>query len=487
VHPFLILSWRTLRFFQWSKAFVHHYSKRLVWIGGLLLCVLLWAAGCQQTVPSQSPPPTQVTILVPLEVTRVATPTPLAPTCPRGNLNQVNEIVIGALLPLSKPGALMNGFGMQTALNLAIEDVNMAGGVLGKQLRLITYDTSGIPNRGAFFAERLVREDCAAVLVGVYHNDVAMAVKKIARQYGTPVIFADPHADEITADQAPEVFRVGPTTSMLAQAPAKWLTAVGDYNQDGTKFVILIVENNSVGKNWVELAQASWPSYGLDMEPVLVDLPTTDFSPVIARVVAHDRLPDAVFIHLSKDAAFNLQRQLLDAGIGPQKKTLIINSASLTDDQAFWQQIPDGGYTIAPRIGPWSSTVSAIGTQFAQAYSQYFNHWPEAYAFEAYDTARLAADAIRRAQSLDPAKIIAALETTNIDLASGHYTFPYGSKNPPDGERVPAYLWHQWPDPPILFLQYGAVAQKANDATVIWPKVYRKIDSPLLPGLKQSP
>ena len=78
------------------------------------------------------------------------------------------------------------------------------------------------------------------------------------------------------------------------------------------------------------------------MEPMLVDLPTTDFSPVIARIVAHDSLPDAVFIYLSKDAAFNLQRQMLDAGIGPQKKTLIVNSASLTDNQAFWQQIPDG-------------------------------------------------------------------------------------------------------------------------------------------------
>lgn len=487
MHPSLILSWYKSLLFHRLNAVVRNPLERMAWRVSLWLGILVWIVGCQQTTPTPAPSPTQVTAFIPIEVTRIVTPTPAPSTCPRGDLSQVSEIVIGALLPLSKPGAFMNGFSMQTAISLAIEDINMAGGVLGKQLRLITYDTSGIPNRGAFFAERLIREDCAAVLVGLYHNDVAMAVKKTAHQYGVPVIFADPHADEITADQYPEVFRVGPAISMLAQAPAKWLATVGDYNEDDAKFVMLIVENNSTGKNRIALAQQWWPSYGFTMEPVLVDLPTVDFSPVIARIVAQDKLPDAIFIHLTGDAAFNLQRQLLDAGIGPQKKTLLVNNASVMDEQTFWQQIPDGIYTIAPRIGPWSSTVPPMGAQFAQAYSQYFNRWPEAYAFEAYDTVRLAADAISRAQNLDPKRIIDALETTDIELASGHYTFPYGSKNPPDGERVPAYMWHQWPDPPLLFLQYGTIKQKSSDATVIWPKTYRKIESSLLPDLKQIP
>jgi branched-chain amino acid transport system substrate-binding protein len=494
VHPSL-----TTRLYSQLTAFSALYvlprknRKRISQSATLLFCLLLWIAGCRQSDPQppQTPltqmPPLQVTVLVPVEVTRVVTPMPSPITCSRGDLGNIKEIVIGAILPLSKPGAMMSGFGMQAALDLAIEDVNAAGGVLGKPLRLITYDAAGIPNRGAFFAERLLRDDCAAILVGVYHSDVAMAVKQVAHQYGVPVILDEARADEITADQDPEVFRVGPTATMLAQAPGKWLAELGDYNHDGTKFAVLVAENNSLGQSRIEAAKQWWPTYGFAVEPVVVDLPTDDFSPVIARIVAQDMLPDAVFIHLSGDAGLNLQKQMLEAGIDPQKKTLIINNSSALDDQLFWQTVPGGIYTIVVRNGPWGSTVPAMGLQFAQAYRQYFNHWPESYAFESYDTVRLAADAITRAGGLDPAKIIAALETTNIELASGHYTFPYGSKNRPDGERVPAYMWHQWPDPQMLFLQYDAVGEKATAAAVIWPKTYRTITNTLVSGLKQQP
>ena len=448
-------------------------------------CLVLWMVGCQERATDPVQTPAQLTVLPPAVVTRIVTTTPAPFTCQRGDVGSVNEIVIGAILPLSKPGAMLAGFGMQTALDLAIEDINAAGGVLGKPLHLITYDAAGLPDRGAVMAERLLRDDCAAILVGVYHNEVALAVKKVAHHYGVPVIFADPRADEITADQMPEVFRVGPTSTMLAQAPGKWLSTVGDYNHDNAKSVVLVVENNSMGQSRIDLAEQWWSTYGFAVEPVAVDLPTDDFSSVIARIVAQDKWPDAVFISLTDKAGFTLQQQMLAAGIGPQKKTLIVADSGALDDQSFWQAVPNAGYTIIVKNGPWNSTVSALGAQFAASYRQYFNHWPEAYAFEAYDTVWLAADAIKRAGTLAPTPIIAALETTNIELASGRYTFPYGSHNPPDGERVPDFMWHQWPDPQILMLQYGPTAQKATDIAVIWPQLYRTIKSPFVAGLQQ--
>ena len=74
---------------------------------------------------------------------------------------------------------------------------------------------------------------------------------------------------------------------------------------------------------------------------------------------------------------------------------------------------------------------------------------------------------------------IAALEETDFDLAAGHYYFPYGSANPPSGD-VPAFMWQQWPDVPLLFLQYTGANQHSDDIEVIWPEAYRTSDGPIV-------
>jgi len=449
-----------------------------------------WLAACQQTAPPATTRPMQNTVApIIIEVTRVitqtivVTPAPPSSVCQPSNLSSANEVVLGALLPFSKPGAMQKGFAMQTAFTIAVEDINARGGIHGKPVRLITYDDSGDPEYAAVLATRLLREDCAAMLVGVYHSEVARAVKEVVHQYGIPIIFSEPHVDDLTADQYPEVFRIGPTSMMYAQMPGKWLAKVGDYNGDETNLAVIVGENSPHGVEQAKATQGWLPEYGFTGESVLVDLPSTNFSSVIARIVALDKLPDAIFIQVAGETAFDLQRQILDAGLTPQKGTLIVSNAMILNDQRYWQQVPDGVYTVATQIGPWPSTVTALGKQFAIAYQQYFDRWPERYAFGAYDAVQLAADAIDRAGTLDPAAIITALETADIELASGHYQFPYNSKNPPDGDKVPAYLWHQWLNPQLLYLQYSEAGQAGIEAAVIWPEIYRTIDGPLLATL----
>jgi branched-chain amino acid transport system substrate-binding protein len=457
-----------------------------------LLGVVIWLVSCNQTVSPSLVTPTPISLVPPItvEVTRiverlvVATPAPAA--CSRGQLASATEVVIGALAPLSRPGSILAGFAMQTAFTLAVDDINTAGGIGGKPVRLVTYDGANSPERGALYSERLATLDCASILVGVYHSPVAVAVKEVAHRYGLPVIFTSAAADELTTSQYPEVFRISPTMSMLAQMPGKWLAEVGDFNHDGDNFAILIAENAAESQVMLEQVQQWLRTYQIRFETIAVDLPTTDFSSVIARIVALERVPDAVFINISGEAAFDLQQQMLNARIGPEQSTLIVSNVSAQNDQTFWHRVPNGVFTVVPKMGPWPSTVPALGTHFAERYRTYFDRWPEASAFAAYDAIRLAADAIRRSNSLVPADIIAALEASDIDLASGHYTFPYNSTNPPDGKETPAYLWHQWPDAPLLYFQYGAVNQPASAAPVIWPTAYRTIDTAVLrPGERQ--
>ena len=91
-----------------------------------------------------------------------------------------------------------------------------------------------------------------------------------------------------------------------------------------------------------------------------------------------------------------------------------------------------------------------------------------------YDSVFVLADAIDRAETTDPEAVVAALETTDITLTQGRYYFEYTSSNPlPDDDSVPDYLWHQWPDPAVIVIQYTEEGQDPGDAPVVWPPAYQ--------------
>jgi branched-chain amino acid transport system substrate-binding protein len=453
----------------------------------LLLLAALWSASCNSAPPAAQADALTLTVLPQvIEVTRIvervvtATPAPTPATCVRNSLADAREVVIGAIIPLSRPGAVLTGFAMQAALNLAVEDLNAAGGIRNVPVRLVAYDTASSADLGTRYTERLITMDCAAVVVGAHHQQVALAAREVAHRYGVPLIVSSATADEITSLHVPEIFRISPAWTMITAMPGQWLAEVGDYNRDDYRLAVIIAENNAETAAYTSGIREGLATSGFQVETITVDLPATDFSPIIARIVALDHVPDAVLITVMGDAALQLQQQMLLAGIGPQQRTLVTANSAALNDQHFWQNVPNGLYTVVPRVGPWPSTVTVMGKEFADKYRQYFDRWPEAQAFATYDSVRLAADAIGRANSLKPEAIIRALEESDVTLASGRYRFPYGADAPPDGVTAPLFWWHQWLDAPLLYLQYSEVGQPASVAPVVWPATYRTTQEPVL-------
>jgi branched-chain amino acid transport system substrate-binding protein len=388
--------------------------------------------------------------------------------------------VVGALLPLSNPTTMAHAFSMQAALNIAAEEINAGSSLLGKPLRVITYDTAGRPEQAVLFAQRLITQDCAVLLLGGYHDAVALALREVAAQARIPLIVMHATADEITGDFPAETFRVAPAASQVARAPARWLAEVGDYNGDGSRAAVIVVEDSAAGEAEVQRLAPWFAAYTIELEALRVGLPAADFSSTVARIVALDRLPDAIFIRLAGKPGLDLQRQLADAGIGPANGTLIVATRAALDDALFWQKVPDGVGTVVFMPGPWVSTVTPLGVEFAEHYRLYFNRWPESTAFEAHDALWLAAHSVANAGSLATEDLLTALERTDVDLAAGHYAFPYNAQSPPDGQQAPAYLWHQWPDFPLLFLQYTEANQPSAAMPVVWPPTYQTVPGPIV-------
>ena len=83
-----------------------------------------------------------------------------------------DTIKIGGMAPLSSPGSYQQGPELVLGLEWAVEDVNAAGGVLGKQVELIVEDTQGRPPTGATVVEKLITKDKVVAAAGEYHSSV---------------------------------------------------------------------------------------------------------------------------------------------------------------------------------------------------------------------------------------------------------------------------------------------------------------------------
>lgn len=477
--------------------------NRVLPVISIYLCLVSLAlAGCSNfgaqptavaaTLPNETPNATSIVVTrevpVTVEVTReapVAETPPPAARCAPDNVDDVEEIRIGVLIPLSSPGAARAGNAMQAAFSIAADHINGAGGVLGKNVRIVVEDTQGEPEWGAAKAQSLITDDCVAALVGVYHSRVAMSVKDVAHAFGVPLILSEPYQDDITADKYAEVFRIAPTFSMVNQSDVEWLQSVGDFNGDEQQTVLIVTESNNYGTMRAEVATELFTEHGMVVENLPVDLPTDNFSSAIARIVALSHKPDVMYIWFNGESGYAFQQQLRQSGIGPDKGTVLVTRHTALDSTTFWSRLPEGSFTVVQKIGPWTSTVGEIGNQFAADYRTFFDRWPESYAFEAYDSLRLIAYAIEQANSLAPEEIIQALESADVELASGRYYFPYGSQNDPEEAGAPLYMWHQWPDVPLLYLQYTEPNQPSSDMAVLWPEVYRTAQIPVFQPLSE--
>src|SRR5215510_9504137 len=112
------------------------------------------------------------------------------PPSPPGAERIVESTVrIGALVPLTRPGWAEAGRHLLAGLELAVCEVNNAGGIVGRPLELVVRDTAADPRRATAAVDELARLGVAA-LAGEYHSVVARAAAARADALGLPFLSA---------------------------------------------------------------------------------------------------------------------------------------------------------------------------------------------------------------------------------------------------------------------------------------------------------
>lgn len=372
-----------------------------------------------------------------------------------------DTILIGGFGPLSAPGSYQGGTEMRQAAEMAVDEVNEAGGVLGKEVELIFGDTEGLPERGTAVTERLITQNNVVGLMGEYHSGVALTEMEVAHKYGIPVVFAEPWSDDVTGSGYDEIFRIAPSIDFYSSIATSYIADAG------WESIVFVVEDTDYGREQGETWRAQLEEQGItNVEVIFADPATEDFTPILQRI-AQDP-PDMLGGVITGIGNSRMLRQSCDLGLAPTAQTAYYASIDAQYPE-FWENVGDCGqhafftYVGLPR-SLWNEKTEAFMANFEERYGT----TPGAPALEAYDATQILLQAIEDADSTEPTAITQALENMEYTGALGNIWFEYGNDNPvPDD--MPAWMWHQWPTPTVMILQYTETGQSVDEAAVVYP------------------
>jgi branched-chain amino acid transport system substrate-binding protein len=200
---------------------------------------------------------------------------------------------------LSQPtAAAVGAFGV-AAVNgaqLAVDEINEAGGIDGKQIELLVEDNACNATDGATAAEKLI-EDGAIALIGALCSDATLPVLSIAERSEVPLLVdlaSNPAITEETGEDGNNwVFRWAPSDSVTAATAIDSLASLG-----GFETIAVIADDGSFGQGGAEAIEAAAGENGIEvLSTDLVNLDSPDYSSIIARVALAQ--PDAVVLWLN--------------------------------------------------------------------------------------------------------------------------------------------------------------------------------------------
>ncbi|MGH7709583.1 MAG: ABC transporter substrate-binding protein [Vulcanimicrobiaceae bacterium] len=379
--------------------------------------------------------------------------------------------MIGAVGPLSQPGAVQSGLDMKWAMALAVSDLDARGGVLGRKVALDFEDTQATPATAAAVAKRLTEDKNVVAVVGEYHSSAALAAIPTYSQAGMPVLFTEVTANAITGGdpKAPDlppnpktIFRVSPTSTQISQLIGDWLV-----QSRHVKNVVHIYEATDYGNGQKAAIKNVLDPAGVRLTQVQVELNQSDYSSILLRLAQEHPDADGVIFDVTGESSFVVEENAFQSGLLKKSMACFVNQVA-ADSKAFWRAVPDGTGCVFRYTGPIPGRYDPLQKSIADRYQAQFHESPKAWVFSSYDAIMVVADALKRAKSTDHAKVAKAIESAHFAGSAGTYAFKYGSSNPvPTG--APSWEWHQWMTPPVTLLQYTQKNQVLGRAAIVWP------------------
>jgi branched-chain amino acid transport system substrate-binding protein len=332
-------------------------------------------------------------------------------------------IRIGAVFSESGGFASVGSPGLN-GMRLATAQINAHGGVLGRDLELIAADSRSRRGAVARAVKRLIRVRDVVALGGLNDSTLALGAGPVAQRAGIPFVTSG-----ATLPTLPK--RIGNTFFMAAygdNAQAQALADLARNNLHAQSAFVLVDRGSDFTRALAGFYRQSFVEQGGTVAGELSYASgQRDFGAAMATIRAQSPPPSVLFFSGLPSEAGPLVRQARAAGLtqpilsGDGFDTPLIGrrAGALADDVFYSTHVALD--SRAPRI-----------RRFVAAYRKRYGHRPEnAFAALGYDTARLLADAIRRARSDQPNAIRRALAATrHFPMVTGTLSYAPGRRTP---------------------------------------------------------
>ncbi len=214
-------------------------------------------------------------------------------------------IKVAALVELSGAGATA-GTNFKNGMDLAVREINAAGGILGKQIELLVSDTTTNPGVALGLTKKAIDQDVFAIFGPVFSGSIIVSMKE-SEKAGIPN-WTGGEAANITLQGNPFIFRTSFTQATAMPKVANYIS-----KQTKIKSVAVIYVNNDFGKGGLEMFKKA---LGTSDVKVLTDISTdsgqVDFSAAVLK--AKQSNADAVFAYTNEDESARLLRELRKQG-----------------------------------------------------------------------------------------------------------------------------------------------------------------------------
>jgi branched-chain amino acid transport system substrate-binding protein len=312
-----------------------------------------------------------------------------------------NEIFIGEYESLTGSEATF-GISASNGLKLAAEEMNNSGGLLGKKIKLITYDDQGKPSEAQTVVQKLINKDRVVAVIGEVASSRSKSGAQICQQSKIPMVTPASTNPEVTAI-GDYIFRVCFIDPFQATVMSKFAL-----NSLKVKRVAVLQDlKNAYSTGLSKFFQTQFSEMGGEIVEVQsYSAGDKDFKAQLTAIKSKN--PDAVFI----------PGYYTDVGlIAIQAREIGITQPLFGGDGWESEKLTEGKAADALEGCFFSTHVSTEDPSpaiqnFIKKYKEKYGMMPDAMSFLAYDAGLILFDAIKRAGSTEPDKIREELSKT---------------------------------------------------------------------------